>query len=102
MAEFEDYWDFSLKRWVRGPVQQAKLAKENNLIDLREWKDPQDLLDEAERNRKANMHATYDGYEEAVARALYRSENGYPHWQKELEDDIRQADRDNEPKRKPL
>lgn len=99
--EFEDYWDFSLKQWVRGPIQRERLAKEKNLIDSREWSNPEDILATAERNRKDNMHATYDGYEDAVARALYRAENGYE-FERTLEDDIRQADRQNEYKRKPL
>ena len=102
LVAFEEYWDFKLKKWVRGPKERDRIARDHGLVHADEWKDPNDILELAERNRKENMHKTYDGYDEAVARALYREENGYSDWQERLARDIKEADAKNEYKRVPL
>lgn len=98
---FEEYWDFVAKKWVTSPGERDRINKEHGLIPAGEWKHPEDVIDEAERNYQANKSATYDGYDEAVAKALYRAEHGYE-FEHTLADDIRSADRDNDPKRKKL
>ena len=96
---FTPHLDVHLGRFVDSEQKAKEIAKEMGLTDSREFGDVENVAKTATRNREEEKKKTYGGYDDAVARALYREEHGYE-FEKTLEADIRKADEKNAKERK--